>query len=171
MPVSAVSFGEWLNDLPAPPRGPGSQSEATGHRSDSARPGDFGERLVFVVRLPRAPPAPLVTAGHCLSVLHTLSPPPCVSSRLWGALGLPGHPGTEGASAMLALQWTLGLAFGWARWALFRFPGLGQSPGGSQLTLGWFLDRPVASALTKETRTRSVHRSPEAQGLRTPGRP
>lgn len=28
MPVSAVSFGEWLNDLPAPPRGPGSQSEA-----------------------------------------------------------------------------------------------------------------------------------------------
>lgn len=56
---------------------------------------------------------------------------------------------------VLALRWTFGLAFGWAHWALFRFPGL-----------GWVLDRPVASALTKETRTRRLftgHRRPEAR--------
>lgn len=123
MPVSAVSFGERLNDLPAPPLGPGSRSEATGPGGGGggggglsdiaqtcARRGDFVERLVLVVRPPRSPPAPLVTACPSSTPCHLRPVHRPAVGALSACLSLPGREGTEGALALLALQWTPGLA-------------------------------------------------------------
>lgn len=161
MPVSAVSFGEWLNDLPAPPRGPGSQSEATGHRSDSARPGDFGERLVFVVRLPRAPPAPLVTA--CLSSTPCHLPP--VSRPAFGELSAclvtraPRGPRRcwpcSGRSAS-PLAGPAGLCSGSRGWA--RAPGALSSRWAGSSIGRW----PLPSRRKHEHSLSTGHRRPEA---------
>lgn len=98
MPVSAVSFGEWLNDLPAPPRGPGSQSEAMDIARTRPDPVTL-ERdwcLWFGSHALHRPP------GHCWSLPvcppHPVTSPLCLVPSLGSSRPAwsPGHRGGLG---------------------------------------------------------------------------